>query len=287
MRSSSRRQKRARGHVPVALFAGLSLALGCRSSEPTIAAAEERATASANSSDESPAPAPRQALATEGAGRPAEARRVEVIAEPVPGDLDVFVLRARVPTRRTVVFMHGMCGHGLGYVQSFQWSAVDRANVIGLQGDIPCDGDGTWRKWGRDLETLDRRIDAALTSTGLARSSPEIILAGYSQGGTRALELGAKYPARYAELVIIGAPKEALARELAKARTVVVMAGEHDAPKWRKSQAHALGQAGIRAAFFELPAATHGDMGPDATRVMGEVLDFIAAGGDLGADHPR
>lgn len=76
---------------------------------------------------------------------------------------------------------------------------------------------------------------------------------------------------------MIGAPAEATAPKLRRAQAVVVMAGEHDAPRWRRSQAQALARAGIHAAFLELPGAPHGAMGPDAERVMGEVLDWLAA----------
>src|SRR5215208_5891224 len=65
-------------------------------------------------------------------------RPIEVVTQPVAGDLPVFLLRSQQDNQTTVVFMHGMCGHGLGYVQSFQHAAAPRANVIGLQGDVAC-----------------------------------------------------------------------------------------------------------------------------------------------------
>jgi predicted esterase len=205
---------------------------------------------------------------------PAEQRTVSVVAHPVPGDLPVYLLRAQPAAESAVIFMHGMCGHAEGYVQSFQWAASSRAHVVGLQGDVACSDDGTWRKWSRDLDVLDGRIRAAVAAAGL-EGGRDVVLIGYSQGGTRALELAERWPERYARVAAIGAPHEAVAAKLSRARKVAVMAGEHDAPKWRRSQASALSRAGVPAAFFELPGAAHGAMGPEAERVMGEVLDWL------------
>jgi predicted esterase len=209
------------------------------------------------------------------ASAPARQTAVQVVAQPVPGDLPVFLLRGRTPDAGTVVFMAGMCGHSEGYVQSFQFSAVERATVLGLQGDTACSDDGVWRKWSRDLEALDRRIDRALAAAGLAPARGSVALIGYSQGGTRALELAARFPDKYQRLAAIGAPREATMRDLKAAKRVAVMAGEHDAPKWRRSQAEALARGGLAARYFELPGAEHAAMGPEAERVMGEVLDFL------------
>jgi pimeloyl-ACP methyl ester carboxylesterase len=209
------------------------------------------------------------------AAAPAAPARVEVVAHPVPDDLPVFLLRAHAADAGAVIFMAGMCGHSQGYVQSFQWSASERAHVLGLQGDEACSDDGVWRKWSRDLDALDRRIDRALAAAGLAPAPGSVALIGYSQGGTRAIELAARFPEKYQRLAVIGAPKEATVRELRKARRVAVMAGEKDAPKWRRSQAAALERGGLSARYFELPGAEHAAMGPEAERVMGEVLDFL------------
>lgn len=241
------------------LFAAVAfvLALGAGCDSSNIAVAEE-------------APAAADHVA---AGAPAS-----VTTEAVPGDLPVFVLRATEAAEKvpdTLIFLHGMCGHGLGYVQSFQRAASSRANVIGLQGDVPCDGGGTWRKWSQDPAELDRRIGRALEATGLARPEQSVAIVGYSQGGTRAMALAARFPERYGRIAVIGAPGEARPRELRRARAVAVMAGEHDAPRWRESQAKALERAGLRATFFELPGASHGAMGLEADRVMGELLDWL------------
>jgi pimeloyl-ACP methyl ester carboxylesterase len=246
---------RWRGSVVSVL--ALAVASGCRTGSD-VAMAEQK---------------PAQAAAVEDSA-PRE-RPIEVVTQPVTGDLPVFLLRGQPGEKGTVVFMHGMCGHGLGYVQSFQFAAASRANVIGLQGDVPCSDDGTWRKWSRDLDALDDRIRRALDASGVSEDADEVVLVGYSQGGTRALELAAKWPERFARIAAIGAPHEATVRELRRARKVAVMAGEHDAPRWRRSQALALERAGVPAAFFELPGASHGEMGPEGERVMGEVLDWM------------
>jgi predicted esterase len=247
-----------RSAAVAALIAAASM-FACRSDDR--AAAEERPQAKSTL-----APPPRAAEAP-----------VEVVTREVPGDLPVFFLQGGASAKGTVIFLHGMCGHGLGYVQAFQWGAVSRVNVIGLQGDVACDGEGVWRKWSRDLDALEARIDRALEATGRAADRDDPLLVGYSQGGTRAIELAARRPERFGRIVVIGAPLEATPSRLRRARAVVVMAGEHDAPGWRRSQAQALQRAGIHATFFELPGAVHGSMGAESERVMSEVLDWIAS----------
>lgn len=261
-----------------ALLGCLALTLGGCASRTAPTPREDGAAAG---SDDARAPSTAASAQAKGA-KPAGP--VEVVPHAVPEDLPVFLLRARNGDAGTVIFMAGMCGHSQGYVQSFQWSAVERAHVLGLQGDEACSDDGVWRKWSRDLDALDKRIDRALAAAGLAPTPGTVALVGYSQGGTRALELAARFPDKYQRLAVIGAPREATMRDVRKAKRVAVMAGEHDAPKWRRSQAEALKRAGLTARYYELPGAEHAAMGPESERVMAEVLDFLLERGDAGAD---
>jgi hypothetical protein len=63
---------------------------------------------------------------------------IAVTTVPVPGDEPAFALPGPRGACPRMVFLHGMCGHGLGYVQSFQSAGHEHGGVLGLQGDIAC-----------------------------------------------------------------------------------------------------------------------------------------------------
>src|SRR5258706_8546037 len=70
-----------------------------------------------------------------------------------------FVMRGAPKGAARMVFLHGMCGHALGYAQSFQWSAAKKGTLIAPQGDRPCGG--PWAMWSGDIDALDDRVVAA------------------------------------------------------------------------------------------------------------------------------
>ena len=65
----------------------------------------------------------------------------------------LFVMRGGPRGGGRLVFLHGMCGHGLGYAQSFQYSAARLGTLIAPQADVSCGG--VWSKWSGDVDKLD------------------------------------------------------------------------------------------------------------------------------------
>jgi pimeloyl-ACP methyl ester carboxylesterase len=186
----------------------------------------------------------------------------------------VFVLRGEPRGQAKLVFLHGMCGHGLGYAQSFQFSAAAKGRLIAPQGDVVC-GKGPWALWSADLVALDGRITAAFRALGEADPIDDIVAMGYSQGATRAEALARRWPERYTRLILIGAPKTTSARGLSALRAAVMMAGERDRQDQMKAGARALESAGVPATFIEIPEASHGAMGPAPEQTMGAALDWL------------
>jgi pimeloyl-ACP methyl ester carboxylesterase len=195
---------------------------------------------------------------------------VETVA--VPGDLPVFAVRgARGAT--PIAFLHGMCSHGLGYLQSFQYAAAERGPAIALQGDLPC-GAGPESRWTFDVEEIDRRIVAAFEATGIDVTAKEIVLIGYSEGASRAEAIAARWPERYSRVVLIGAPRTPSAKKLAGVRAAVMMAGERDNHGVMREGDKALRAARIPSTFILIPGARHGELG-DGEKVMGEAFAWL------------
>lgn len=126
--------------------------------------------------------------------------RIETLAGSTP---PIFVLRGGPVGPEKLVFLHGMCGHGLGYAQSFEHSAARRGMLIAPQADVPC-GSGPFARWSKDIAALDQRITTAFRELGYAEPIEDIVVIGYSQGATRAEALAREYPTRYTRLVLMG-----------------------------------------------------------------------------------
>lgn len=198
---------------------------------------------------------------------------VRVDTVPVPGDLPAFVLRGGRGSKR-MVFLHGHCSHGLGYVQSFQHAAARHGTVVAVQGNRAC-GDGSFREWTDTAERLDRRIEAAFRAAGDAGPLTGLAVVGYSSGAVLAEMLAHKAPERYAHVVLIGGPQKPTEWRLRRARSTAMIAGERDRQDLMRLGARDLHASGIPSAFFELPGAKHGQMGPDAEPVMARALDWL------------
>jgi pimeloyl-ACP methyl ester carboxylesterase len=184
-----------------------------------------------------------------------------------------FVMRGGPLGPARLVFLHGMCGHGLGYAQSFQFTAARRGKLIAPQGDKPCHG--PWASWTNDLEALDARIVDTFRRLGHADPIDDIVLIGYSQGAMRAEDLARRWPQRYTRLVLIASPRVASPRGLDLVRSTVMMAGERDRQDLMKQSAKALVRARIPSTFMVLPDATHGAMGSSPEKTMAEALDWL------------
>lgn len=200
--------------------------------------------------------------------------RVEVLdADATPA---TFVLRGSGLGPGRLVFLHGMCGHALGYAQSFQFSAAKRGRLVAPQADVVC-GDGPWAKWSRDVKALHERIERAFVALGDAPPIDDICVIGYSQGATRAEALAREFPHSYSRLISIGAPGVANPHGLSHLRAALMMAGERDRQDLMRTGAKRLAAAKIRAEFRIIPEATHGSMGPHPEQTMQESLDWVYA----------
>src|SRR5579859_4894471 len=119
-------------------------------------------------------------------------------------DPPTFVMRGAPRGPARMVFLHGMCGHALGYAQSFQWNAAKKGTLIAPQGDKSCGG--PWSMWSGDLDTLDARIVSAFRALGHDDPIDDVLVIGYSQGAVRAEGLARKWPKRYTRLILMAGP---------------------------------------------------------------------------------
>ena len=201
------------------------------------------------------------------------------------GQPPIYVLRGSPRGPEKLVFLHGMCGDGQGYAQSFQHAAARRGTLIAPQADIRCDGSGA--RWSKDLDALDARIVAAFRALGHAEPITDVVVMGYSQGATRAESLARKFPDRYTRLVLLGGPYTANPRGLESLRAAVAMAGERDRLDLMQASARALKASKVPATFLAIPEATHGSMGPHPEQTMDEVFNWIAENQRPRADSSR
>lgn len=198
--------------------------------------------------------------------------RVEALEGSTPA---VYVLRGSPLGPEKLVFLHGMCGQGLGYAQSFQRSAAKRGTLVAPQADVPC-GDGPWARWSKDTAALHRRITDTFRELGHAEPLRDVIVIGYSQGATRAETLAREYPDVYTRLVLMGGPYAAKASGLETLRAAVAMAGDRDRLDLMKASARTLAAAGVPATFLLIPEATHGSMGAHPEQTMDEMLTWLS-----------
>jgi pimeloyl-ACP methyl ester carboxylesterase len=185
----------------------------------------------------------------------------------------MFVMRGGPRGPGHLVFLHGMCGHGLGYAQAFQFSAAKVGTLIAPQGDVSCGG--VWSKWSSNLAALDARIVATFRALGDDSALDDVWIFGMSQGATRAVALVQKYPERYTHLVSMDAPTALKRGNWAKLRAAVMMAGERDRQDLMRESERALRASGVPTLFLVIPEAGHGAMGPTPEKTMGEALRFL------------
>lgn len=239
-----------------------------------------------------------QTAATSDASKPAPATDVSRAAARAdtsePGPLRIELLRADVQPPMFVmrggprgqgrlVFLHGMCGHGLGYAQSFQFSAAKLGTLIAPQADVSCGGE--WSKWSGDVKALDQRIVETFRELGHPEPIDDVIVIGMSQGATRAADLVRRFPERYTRLISMAAPTAIRPGELKSLEAAVMMAGERDRQDLMRQSERALRQSGVSATFLLIPEATHGAMGPTPEKTMSEALAFVSAGAPSRTTH--
>ncbi len=201
----------------------------------------------------------------------------------------VFVMRGGPRGPGRLVFLHGMCGHGQGYAQSFQRAAAQRGTLIAPQADVSCGGE--WAKWSADLESLDARIVETFRELGHADPIDDITVIGMSQGATRAAALAKRWPERYPRLISMAAPSAIRPGELRGLRGAVMMAGERDRQDLMRQSERTLARDGVPVTFVLIPKATHGAMGPTPERTMETALAFLddpsSPAGTETSSHPR
>jgi pimeloyl-ACP methyl ester carboxylesterase len=212
---------------------------------------------------------------------PAGPIRMEALAGAEP---PMFVLRGEPRGAARMVFLHGMCGHGLGYAQSFQFSAAARGTLIAPQADVSCGG--VWSKWSANLSKLDARIVETFRALGHPEPIDDIVIIGMSQGATRAVELAKKWPERYTRLISMDAPTALRPGELKSLKAAVMMAGERDRQDLMRQSERALQRSGVPVTFLLIPQATHGAMGPTPELTMGKALSFLDAPTTASASNP-
>jgi pimeloyl-ACP methyl ester carboxylesterase len=199
--------------------------------------------------------------------------RVERVAIGAHGD--AFVLRGGRGAER-IAFLHGQCSSAHGYLDSFEFTAAARGAAVAPDGDRGC-SDGRRRTWSRDLDGIDALIASSFALAAGERDQQRVTLVGYSLGATRAEQIARRHPQRYDALVLIGAPNAPSPRGLEHLRGAAMLAGERDRQSLMRRGVKAFRAAGIPAEFFVLPRAAHGQMGPDAERVMSDVFDWLDA----------
>lgn len=210
----------------------------------TTEAAPTRPAASAQ-----PAPARSQA--------PARRLPVQVDTLAVTNDMPAFALQSGRSDGVVGVVLHGHCGHGLGFLQAFQFAAADAGRFLSLQGDRPCHG--ALRSWSLDVVATDRRIDQALR-TYLGETPPEtLVLVGSSQGAKLAVALARRFPKKYTRLVLLGAFETYGASGLSELAGAHFFVGEHENVWPTRETVRQWNQAGIHAEFTLIEGAGHAD----------------------------
>ncbi|HET7540397.1 MAG TPA: hypothetical protein VFK05_11020 [Polyangiaceae bacterium] len=188
--------------------------------------------------------------------------------------LPTYVMRGEPHGAAKLVFIHGMCGHALGYAQSFQWSAAKHGLLIAPQGDVPCSPGSPWAKWSLDTEALDTRIVAAFRALSPSEPALDIALIGYSQGASRAEALARRWPKRYTRLILIAGPTKVSPAGLS-VHSTLMMAGSLDRQNLMQASARAFAAAGRRSRYMALPNARHGSMGDTPEQTMGAALSWL------------
>lgn len=172
-----------------------------------------------------------------------------------------------------MVFIHGLCGNPNAYAWSFKESAAELGTLIAIQGNKSCGPD--FRDWSLPPAKVNERIESAFRAIGDTSDLRDLVVIGYSSGGTYAELLTMLFPERYTRAILIANPRQPGYYRLKKTRAVVMMAGEHDRHDLMKGGMRELKGRGIPSTFMILPGATHGMMGPEGNQVMGEALRWL------------
>jgi pimeloyl-ACP methyl ester carboxylesterase len=199
---------------------------------------------------------------------------------PVPGDKPALVVHGDSDSSLAIVYLHGLCGN-VRAIENFSAASSRYGTVIALLGDRRCP---TGRfKWGKNISAIEQRVHQALEAVKRVRGgnldAEHPVLFGYSQGAARAEQLVARYPEKYRLVVLGGPPREPKLPHLGAASAVAVLGGERETTGHMRAGAEVLAAAGRPARFFLLPAAKHGEFGPEGNRIVDDLLGWLIATG--------
>ena len=201
---------------------------------------------------------------------PATVERVRV-----PGDRAASVVRAADGSAPRTVFLPGVCSNANAYLQGFREAARRQGGVVAIEGDQPCGNLQGFHTFSWDAAKIHARIEAALVAAGTTEiPAGGIVLVGYSQGAALGEQLAQRWPERYTELVLIGAPTDPVPAHFARARGVVTMACSRDVTARMKEAAAGVARSGVPSTYVEMPGCTHGNLADGDAR-FDAVFDFL------------
>lgn len=201
---------------------------------------------------------------------PPEVERLEV-----EGQLPAGLVRSADGKPPRIVFLPGICSNAAAYLYSFPVAARDHGGALAIDGDRPCGAGGSFHSITSDPTHEEPRIDAALDAAGVPEAArPELVYVGYSLGATLIENLVKKRPERYRHVVLIGSPRDPRKDRLGAAASVATMSCSLDVPQRMKAASVMLNQAGVRAAYFEMPGCTHGNI-EAGDAVFGQVFSWM------------
>lgn len=197
----------------------------------------------------------------------------------VPGDKPVRVLHAPRSQPRALIYLHGWCGRPES-AEDWKHAALAHGSVIALTAELHCaNGRTRWGKRSVDTDQQHERIQRALRAVKEARGGAldleNPIIIGYSQGAARAYRLARRYPKHYQRLVLGGPPEKPSMYFLSSVRAMAVLGGELETTERMREGTADLQEAGKLARYFIIPKARHGEFGPEAERMMHDVLSWL------------
>jgi pimeloyl-ACP methyl ester carboxylesterase len=214
--------------------------------------------------------------ATVGASPPTERAPARVESLEVPNHVSASLVRSADGKPPRILFLPGICSNAGAYLHGFTEAAAAHGGAIAIEGDRPCGASKDFHSISSDPTHEEPRIDAALDAAGVPESARrDLIHVGYSLGATLLENLVKKRPERYRHVVLIGSPKDPRKDRLEKATTVATMSCSLDVPHRMKAAATMLTNAQVRAAYFEMPGCTHGNLA-DGDAVFGKVFSWVA-----------
>lgn len=176
-----------------------------------------------------------------------------------------------------MLYLHGVCGNVYA-MHPWAQSIAGRVTTVALLGDGACGG-GRYR-WSAYVPSIHERAQRALASLaeeGVLGERVPLAVFGYSQGATRAEKLASMRPHTYTHVVLGSPPMLPNPAHFAHVSALAVTSGEREDGSALERRVHEIAAAGVRARYFELPGAGHGEFGPRAAEVMRNLIEWLYA----------